>query len=313
MKYKILIIIILSLFYTQIIAQADPTNPSSSSANSQTPDLSIESYNNNSFFSNLPKLFSSYTNNKTINQNTNNPELNLINSIYDTTSLSSIINPYGIEINQLPDSILIDCHDYTYPTESHRITSHFGIRGVRFHHGIDIGIKYGDTIRTPFAGVIRYKNYQRGGYGNYIIIRHNNGLETIMAHLSRTLASIGDTLKAGDIVGLGGSTGRSTGPHLHLEFRLLGNSFNPEKIIDFQTTKIKNVNKNGNYLITIADTYSHQGDLEEIKRAAYHRVRSGETLSHIARRYGTSIRRLCALNGIKETTIIRIGQKIRYR
>ena len=134
-----------------------------------------------------------------------------------------------------------------------------------------------------------------------------------MAHFSHTLVSVGDTLLAGDVVGLGGSSGRSSGPHLHLEFRLLGNSFNPEKIINFKNTEIKNRDNKGNFLITIADTYSHQGDLEEIKRAAYHRVRSGETLSHIARRYGTSIRRLCALNGIKETSVIRIGQRIRYR
>ena len=108
-------------------------------------------------------------------------------------------------------------------------------------------------------------------------------------------------------------SGRSTGPHLHLEFRLFGNAFNPEKLIDFNSRNVYLSDVENHYFMTKADTYSHRPQLEEMKRAAYHRVRSGETLSHIAKRYGTSIRRLCALNGIKETSIIRIGQKIRYR
>ena len=127
------------------------------------------------------------------------------------------------------------------------------------------------------------------------------------------LAKAGDKVVAGQPVGLGGSTGRSTGPHLHLEFRLFGNAFNPEKLIDFNTRNIYLSDVDNHYLMTKADTYSHRPQLEEMKRAAYHRVRSGETLSHIAKRYGTTVRRLCALNRIKETSIIRIGQKIRYR
>ena len=174
-------------------------------------------------------------------------------------------------------------------------------------------MQYGDTIRSPFSGTVRYVAYQRGGYGRYLIIRHDNGLESVMAHFSRTLVNTGDTIAAGTPVGLGGSTGRSTGPHLHLEFRFLGNAFNPEKLIDFNTTNVKTNSENDLYLLTLADTYSHRPQLEEMKRAAYHRVRSGETLSHIARRYGTTVSRLCALNRLKQTSILQIGQKIRYR
>jgi murein DD-endopeptidase MepM/ murein hydrolase activator NlpD len=308
MKFKLLITI-LYLTTISFVAVADPTFPTTTST--ETPNLTTDSTN---YFANLIHFYNSYTQTQT-NQ-TNNPtdeKLNLIYSAFDTTNISSIINPYGVEIKNLPDSILIDCSDYHYPTISQHITSRFGIRGARFHHGIDIGVKYGDTICSPFAGTIRYVNYQRRGYGHYIIIRHNNGLESIMAHFSKTLVSIGDTINAGDPVGLGGSTGRSTGPHLHLEFRLLGNSFNPEKLINFNTTELKNISNNGSFLITRADTYSHQDELEEMKRAAYHRVRSGETLSHIARRYGTTVSRLCALNRLKQTSILQIGQRIRYR
>ncbi len=306
MKDFIIIILLLILFPISVFP--DPTTLPS--APSETQNGTNKEYN----IPDLTSFFNSYNQSPSGFEKTKNDSLLCtITSIYNNFSKSTLVNPYEIEINKLPDSILIDCHDYIYPTKSQHITSRFGIRGIRFHNGIDIGIKYGDTIRSPFAGVVRYSNYQRGGYGKYIIIRHHNGLETIMAHFSHTLVSVGDTLLAGDVVGLGGSSGRSSGPHLHLEFRLLGNSFNPEKIINFKNTEIKNRDNKGNFLITIADTYSHQGDLEEIKRAAYHRVRSGETLSHIARRYGTSIRRLCALNGIKETSVIRIGQRIRYR
>ena len=225
----------------------------------------------------------------------------------------SNLNDIKLSLDSMPDSLYISCADYCYPTESQRITSRFGIRGSRFHYGIDIGVQYGDTIRAPFSGTVRTSTYQRGGYGRYVVISHDNGLESVMAHFSRTLVKEGDQVAAGQPIGLGGSTGRSTGPHLHLEFRLFGNAFNPEKLIDFNSRNVYLSDVDNHYLMTKADTYSHRPQLEEMKRAAYHRVRSGETLSHIAKRYGTTVRRLCALNRIKETSIIRIGQRIRYR
>ncbi|MBO5086392.1 MAG: peptidoglycan DD-metalloendopeptidase family protein [Paludibacteraceae bacterium] len=283
---KIRLTLILLTITLSVFSQADPTStPTSTTEQSyQIPDL-IE-------------FFQSYT--------TPKQEIPIPNS--------SFLIPHSnkISLDSIPDSLYIACADYHPITTSQRITSRFGIRGARFHFGIDIGIPYGDTIRSPFSGTVRLATYQRGGYGRYVIISHDNGLESVMAHFSRTLVKEGQQIVAGQPVGLAGSTGRSTGSHLHLEFRLFGNQFNPEKLIDFNTFKI-NTQENGCYLMTIADTYSHRPQLEEMKRAAYHRVRSGETLSHIARRYGTSIRRLCALNGIKETSIIRIGQKIRYR
>ena len=270
-------------------AQADSTT---------TPSTLIDENNQ---FPDLIDFFNSYT-----TPSEKEDEISILNSQL------SILNS-KISLDSMPDSIYIACADYCYPTESQRITSRFGIRGSRFHYGIDVGVQYGDTIRAPFSGTVSSATYQRGGYGRYIVIAHDNGLVSLMAHFSRTLVKEGDKVTAGQPVGLGGSTGRSTGPHLHLEFRLFGNAFNPEKLIDFNTRNIYLSDVENHYLMTKADTYSHRPQLEEMKRAAYHRVRSGETLSHIAKRYGTSVRRLCALNGIKETSIIRIGQKIRYR
>lgn len=224
---------------------------------------------------------------------------------------SERINPYGVKIEALPDSVTIDCRDFCYPTASRHVTSRFGTRGTRFHYGIDLGIKYGDTIRASFSGRVRMVHYDRRGYGRYVVIRHDNGLETLSGHMSRTLVHENDSVTAGQPIGLGGNTGRSTGPHLHYEMRFLGNAFNPTKLIDFENATL--IEGKEKYLLTVADTYSHKPQLDELARAAYHRVRSGDTLSGIARRYGTSVRRLCALNKIKETSIIRIGQSIRYR
>ena len=100
------------------------------------------------------------------------------------------VNPYGVKVDSMPDSIYIDCRDFVYPTESNRITSNYGWRRYRYHHGIDIGLNVGDTLRAPFSGRIRVVDYERKGYGHYVVIRHNNGLETVMAHMSRVLVQI---------------------------------------------------------------------------------------------------------------------------
>ena len=281
------------LFLTRTLSvfiKADPNLPSTSN-----PD---ECYK-------IPDLIEFFNSYSTLSEEGIEP---LIPNSDFLTSLSE-----RLSLDSMPDSLYISCADYCYPTESQRITSRFGIRGSRFHYGIDVGVQYGDTIRTPFSGTVRVATYQRGGYGRYIVITHDNGLESVMAHFSRTLVNEGEQVVAGQPVGLGGSTGRSTGPHLHLEFRLFGNAFNPEKLIDFNSRNIYLSDIENHYLMTKADTYSHRPQLEEMKRAAYHRVRSGETLSHIAKRYGTTVNRLCSLNKIKPTSILQIGQKIRYR
>ena len=294
------ILLFLITFSLSAFSQADPTTPTQNITNTSL-DASIKS----SEIPDLIEFFQSYSSSKTLLYT------NGINPAYELSSQLLTLNA-KLSIDSLPDSLYISCANYHPITESQHITSRFGIRGARFHNGIDIGTFRGDTIRSPFSGIVHLVSYQRKGYGNYTIIKHDNGLETLMAHFSRTLVKEGQKIVAGQPIGLAGSTGRSTGTHLHLEFRLFGNSFNPEKLINFNRHEIKTYQEEY-YLMTIADTYSHIPQLKEIKKAAYHRVRSGETLSLIAKRYGTSVRRLCTLNNIKETSIIQIGQRIRYR
>ena len=138
-------------------------------------------------------------------------------------------------------------------------------------------------------------------------MRHENGLETVYGHLSRPLVDEYEQVPAGYVIGLGGNTGRSTGSHLHLEMRYLGEAMNPAGIIDFNTGQLKNKEE---YVIGIKAMKKARAEQAAMK---YHKVRQGDTLSGIAKKYGTSVRALCRLNNIKETKILQIGQKIRVR
>ena len=130
------------------------------------------------------------------------------------------------------------------PTPSTKITSPFGPRWRRMHNGLDLKVNIGDTIVAAFDGKVRIVKYERRGYGKYVVIRHDNGLETIYGHLSKQLVEENQLVKAGEVIGLGGNTGRSTGSHLHFETRFLGIAINPIYMFDFPKQDI------------VADTYT---------------------------------------------------------
>ena len=142
-------------------------------------------------------------------------------------------NVYAHHQTTLPDSFLIDLRDFCMPTPSTLITSNFGARWGRQHKGLDIKVYVGDTIRAAFSGKVRIVRYEAKGYGKYVVIRHYNGLETIYGHMSKQLVDENQEVRAGDPIGLGGNTGRSTGSHLHFETRLCGVALNPALMFDF--------------------------------------------------------------------------------
>lgn len=224
------------------------------------------------------------------------------------------VNPYGIPVDSFPDSIRISMQDFVLPHPGY-VTSRFGMRRNRFHHGTDLKVQVGDSIRCPWDGMVRIVGYDPRGYGHFIVIRHDNGLETVYGHLSQPLFYQNERIFAGEVLGLGGNTGRSTGSHLHWEIRFLGNAFNPEKLVNFETGKLieNNLNANNEYLLSKKGTYSHYMELKQLQQAQFHKVRSGDTLSGIAARYHTRVSTLCKLNHIKETSILQIGQRIRVR
>jgi len=234
------------------------------------------------------------------------PADELYGSIWD----NRWVNPYKKENLTLPDSFRIDCSTFVLPVTSEvNVTSKYGPRRRRMHRGIDLKVQIGDTIRAAFDGKIRIKNYERRGYGYYVVVRHPNGLETVYGHLSHFLVDTNQLVKAGEPIALGGNTGRSTGSHLHFETRFLGKDINPADIIDFENGVphedlyvFHNVKINGRN----SNVYTSSGD-----QMVYHRVKSGDTLGAIARRYGTTVSQLCKLNGLKRTSVLRLGQAIR--
>ena len=233
--------------------------------------------------------------------------------LYGSNWENQWVDPFrGAAKVNFPDSFAIDCSSFVYPIaidSMARITSKYGPRRRRMHKGIDLKVLRGDTIRASFNGKVRIKAFERRGYGYYVVLRHPNGLETIYGHLSKILVEENQIVRAGETIGLGGNTGRSTGSHLHFETRFLGQAINPAEIIDFEngvphqdTYVFRNVKINGRK----SNIYTSSSD-----RMVYHRVKSGDTLGKIARMYGTSVNELCRLNGVKGTSVLRIGQSIR--
>lgn len=152
--------------------------------------------------------------------------------IYNEYWESQLVNPYaGATIPDIKD---IDVSSYVSPIDDIRVTSNFGYRARfrRQHKGIDLGLHVGDTVRAAFDGKVRICRYERKGYGYYVVIRHDNGMETVYGHLSKFICKPDDRVKAGDPIALGGNTGRSTGPHLHFETRFMGIAINPVDILD---------------------------------------------------------------------------------
>ena len=227
-------------------------------------------------------------------------------SIYRNMWTNEKVNPYGTMFDSLKDDVHIPLAGFHLPAPGY-ITSPFGWRRYRMHKGSDIKVQIGDTIRAAWNGQVRIVGWDPRGYGYYVVIRHDNGLETIYGHLSRPMADEYEKVVAGDVIGLGGNTGRSTGSHLHFEIRYLGEAMNPASFIDFSTGKLRNEQE---YVIGIKAMKQAKAEQAAMK---YHKVRSGDTLSGIAKKYGTTVKALCRLNGIKETKILQIGQKIRVR
>lgn len=231
--------------------------------------------------------------------------------LYGSDWDNRFVNPFRNKIIQLPDSCTIDCSSFILPIDNNiKVTSVFGPRRRRMHQGIDLKVEVGDTIRVAFDGKIRVKNYERRGYGYYLVVRHPNGLETVYGHLSKFLVDENDIVRAGQPIALGGNTGRSTGSHLHFETRFLGRAINPADIINFEN----GIPHDNLYVFRNMRSYGRSANIYTSSAGGhlvYHRVRSGDTLGAIARRYGTSVRNLCRMNGLKPTSTLRIGQSLR--
>ena len=179
-------------------------------------------------------------------------------------------------------------------------------RGFTYSHkGLDIKLNKGDTVRAAFNGVVRYAKYNRGGFGNLVIIRHYNGLETYYGHLSKINVRVNQVVASGEPVALGGSTGRSRGPHLHFEVRYKDIPLDPLRMVDFDNKKLIS----NTFPITRKVFYPNDCPAN----AQVVRVKSGDTIGKLAKRYHTSVKEICAMNKIKSTTRLKVGRSIRVR
>lgn len=246
--------------------------------------------------------------------------------VIDTAGLyeswnTEVLHAYKeLDVKDLPEEIDIRLVDSLNPfcaPITGKVRSGYSFRRTREHKGIDVPLQTGDTVRAAFNGVVRYTGTpsKTGGYGNLVIIRHPNGLETYYGHMSKMFVESEEVVKAGEVIGLGGSTGRSTGPHLHFEVRYKGQPFDPARIVNFEDGTVRDS------VITIKNhyfsIYSHYGQTDEESKAAagriVHTIKSGDTLGGLAQRYGTTVTKICQLNGISSKKILRIGERIIVR
>lgn len=244
-------------------------------------------------------------------------------------------NKYAHHETALPDSFRISLKDFCMPTDNRLVTSNFGARWGRQHKGIDVKVYIGDTIRAAFPGKVRVVRYEGRGYGKYVVIRHYNGLETIYGHMSKQLVTEDQEVRAGDPIGLGGNTGRSTGSHLHFETRLCGVALNPALMFDFRNQDVVD-----DYYMFHKSSYQRESsvanrlrgvgggsikaDNEDVELATaapaasysqesrFHKVKKGETLYSIAKHRGTSVESIMKLNHLKKNAKLKAGQILKY-
>lgn len=268
-------------------------------------------------------------------------------NLYEEWSNRSVAN-YNQEI---PETFTVDLRHFAMPTKSRMVTSPYGRRWGRMHKGLDVKVYTGDTIVSAFEGKVRIVKYEPNGYGNYIVVRHNNGLETVYGHLSKHLVVENQKVRAGQPIGLGGNTGRSTGSHLHFETRLLGIAINPAFMFDFPNQDVKA----DKYVFRRSEHVAQSGSSRQKTTATSARpaaqktaapvasqapaaapkqpvsrpaetastkpapaaaqstwlVKRGDTLYSIATKNGMTVEQLCRKNGIPTSYNIQIGEVLK--
>lgn len=253
--------------------------------------------------------------------------------IYTEGWNSRLVNPFSAK--DVPNSQVIDVSNFVMPVPGY-MTSPYGYRKrfKRQHKGVDLKLQIGDTVRAAFDGRVRLTNFERKGYGNYVILRHTNGLETVYGHLSRFLVEPDQDVHAGDPIALGGNTGRSTGPHLHFETRFMGYAINPSAIFDFPNQTVhtdtytfdkRTYTRARNYDPAAAEQYVREYQANHPAKSSARRgkttasasasytIRKGDSLSRIASRHGVTVKQLCRLNGISTSSKLTPGKKLKVK
>lgn len=246
--------------------------------------------------------------------------------LYGEASWNQSVNPFSETTAHLPESYEIDLGDFAMPLDHSRVTSHYGYRARfgRNHYGTDFGLSVGDTVRAAFSGRVRVSSYNRGGYGNFVVVRHPNGLETVYGHLHRSMVKEGAIVRAGEPIALGGNTGRSTGPHLHFETRFMGIPIDPEVLIDFSvgaprsdtyTFRRRQSHLGGYYAARPSGSnslFTGKGyQVSDAPAIRTYRIQKGDTMWSIAQKHNVPFEKLLSANGMTKSTKPKPGKSLR--
>lgn len=223
--------------------------------------------------------------------------------IFSNQWINDQIFAYKIQRDSIRDTLLVlvdSIHRFQLPIYGKLF------RGFTYtHKGLDIKLNKGDTVKAAFNGVVRYAKYNRGGFGNLIIIRHLNGLESYYAHNSKILVRVNQVVKAGEPISLGGSSGRSRGPHCHFELRYKDVPLDVLRVIDYDNQKLIA----SSFPVTKRVFYPNDYNAN----AVYHKIKNGDTLGHLAKKYHTNVKEICAMNRLKSNSRLKVGSSIRVR
>ncbi len=236
------------------------------------------------------------------------------------------------DLSKLKDTIWLCVTDEEHPDfvmpVPGVVTSRYGFRSGRNHNGIDLDLETGDTVVAAWSGKVRYAKFNDGGFGNLVIIRHYNGLETFYAHMSKLLVFPDQDVVAGEPIGLGGNTGHSFGAHLHFEVRFYDSPMNPEEVINFDKKYLKSENlfvHKGLFKVGAKPSSVHDDNAPNENKVVqnkpatikpqtkYYRVKTGDTLTEIADRNNITVSKLCQLNGIKPSSVLIPGKSLRVK
>lgn len=262
-----------------------------------------------------------------------------------------LINPYKFKYDDLDEFwtlVLVDTVANFHSPYKGKLQKRekFGVYRNRRHLGVDIPLKEGEPVMAVFEGQVRTsKSFD--GYGELVVIRHESGIETFYAHLSKRMVAVGDWVKAGGLIGFSGSTGTVAEPHLHFEARYKGFAFDPESFIDFEkgelkteillmkrksftaenlavqdfTAEISNIGEDKADSLARLDKAMKAAQTKVVEtpaepekpKAVWHTVKRGDTLYALSIQYNTSVTAICKLNRMYSKATLKIGQKLRVK
>lgn len=188
------------------------------------------------------------------------------------------------------------------------VGSPYGIRDHRLHRGVDVNVIKGEPIVAALPGEVIVSKYNKGGYGHYVLVEHENGIQTLYGHLSERLVRVGDHVFPGDVVGLAGNTGKSSSAHLHFEIRYGEINIDPQLVLNFPKWDLQ---KGANHLSKKKLTTAHYNMQKKLSKENIYVVHKGDTVEDVAHWFNISVDAVIRINNLKKGAPLKIGAKLK--